>query len=283
MDVWRAYIDESYNAHVFCVGGFLAPEERWVAIEDQWGSRIHYENEKSALGGFPPITRYHATDCAGLKSEFSTTNGWDIARQIKLTKRLCEILDDARPIGLVVGGRIADMKKYLGNLPDCPKESLYDLCFRMSLLFIVATMRDNFKDAVAEVTIDQSKKFGQVARNGFAVMKADEDVPYLKDCFTELHVRDSKTCLRLQAADFMAYEAMRQLEVLRQGKDTVRKSMGAIIGTDIPLQIAQFNDQNFADFTRMVENKKAGRPTGEGIASGLGLPITSGHRLAHLP
>ena len=36
-----------------------------------------------------PISRYHATDCANLKKEFDKKNGWDIKKQINLTKRLC--------------------------------------------------------------------------------------------------------------------------------------------------------------------------------------------------
>ena len=71
-------------------------------------------------------------------------------------------------------------------------------------------------------------------------MSRDESVPYLKDCFTELATEESKTCVRLQAADFMAYEAMRRLEVIRRGRGDVRKSLQALIGTEIPLRIAQF-------------------------------------------
>ena len=110
---WRAYFDESYNQQTFCVGGFLAPEERWASIEEQWSARILAENERSALAGYPAISRYHATDCAHLKKEFSPKNGWDVLRQIKLTRRVCEIIDECRPIGLGIGGRVADLKGFL--------------------------------------------------------------------------------------------------------------------------------------------------------------------------
>ena len=123
MEQWRVYIDESYNEHVFCVGGFLAPEPLWQSIDEQWSARLHYENEKSRIAGYPPITRYHARECANLKGEFAKSRGWDIDRQIKLTKRLCGIIGDEGPAGLVVGGRIKDMRGFLGGAPDCPKES----------------------------------------------------------------------------------------------------------------------------------------------------------------
>src|ERR1700685_1218232 len=83
---WHAYLDESYNAQTFCVGGFMAPIGTWSKIETPWKQRIDFENRKSAKKGFPPISRYHATDCANLKKEFTETNGWSIDRQIELSK-----------------------------------------------------------------------------------------------------------------------------------------------------------------------------------------------------
>jgi len=97
MAPWELYIDESYNDHVFCVGGFLAHPGTWGEITTAWQDRIAYENRKSAVKGFPPLTRYHATDCANLKQEFDEKKGWNIDRQIRLAKRLCKIIGDAGP------------------------------------------------------------------------------------------------------------------------------------------------------------------------------------------
>jgi hypothetical protein len=280
---WRAYLDESYNEHVFCVGGFLAPEPLWKSLEDQWVARLQYENEKSAVGGYPRITRYHATDCANLKGEFQETRGWDINRQVKLTKRLCEIIGDEAPAGLVVGGRTEDMKAFLNGAPDCPKQSLYDLCFRMTMLLIVSVMRERFPGTRVGIVIDRGKNFESVARHGFEFMSEDDTVPYLRECFTGLDVEDSVTCTRLQAADFMAYEAMRQLEFLRRGRHDMRKSLRALIGTEIPLHISQFTEQNFSDMRKMIDNGNAGRRTDDGVDSGIEMAVTSGHALSLLP
>jgi hypothetical protein len=106
------YIDESYNSHVFCIGGFLAPASLWTATSGRWQERIAYESRKSALKGFPPISRYHATDCANLKREFDARRGWSIKRQIALAKRLCEIIGESGMIGIAVGGRIVDVRQH---------------------------------------------------------------------------------------------------------------------------------------------------------------------------
>jgi len=280
---WRTYIDESYNEHVFCVGGFLAPEPLWKSFADQWGARIQYENEKSSIAGYPRITRYHASDCANLKGEFRESRGWDIDRQIKLTKRLCGIIGDEGPAGLVVGGRTADMKAFLNGTPDCPKQSLYEICFRMTMLLVVSVMRERFPGTRVGLVIDRGRNFESVARQAFDSMSKDETVPYLKECFTGLDVEDSVLSAPLQAADFMAYEAMRQLELLRRGREDMRKSLHALIGTEIPLHISQFTEQNFADMRKMIDNNKAGMRIDEGIESGIEMAVTSGHSLSLLP
>ena len=101
--------------------------------------------------------------------------------------------------------------------------------------------------------------------------------------FTELRPENSREWAELQAADFLAYEAMRQLDGIRRGTDLVRKSLQALIGTEIPLHISQFTDENFADMRRMVENKMNGRPVGEGVISGLAVPVDSEHPMSLLP
>ena len=279
---WEFYIDESYNSHVFCVGGFLAHPDTWKELTNAWQDRISYENRRSAIKSFPPISRYHATDCANLKKEFGEKKGWDIGRQIRLTKRLCKIIGKAGPCGIVTGGRVEDMKQYLGNIEDSPNASLYDICFRMSLVTLVGVIRDQFHGMRVKVVYDHTEEFGSVAKNGFGALKDDETVAYLKDCFTEIVPADSRNCVPLQPADFLVYEALRQLNGIKKGDDQIRKSMQALIGTDIPLHTAQFTDANFADMKRMRDNKTEGRPIGEGVESALAIAVSSAD-LSRLP
>jgi len=279
---WEFYIDESYNSHVFCVGGFLAHPDTWKELTNAWQDRISYENRKSAIKSLPLISRYHATDCANLKRDFDEKKGWDIERQVRFTKRLCQIIGDAGPCGIVIGGRLEDMKQYLGDIKDCPKASLYDVCFRMSLVTVVGMIREQFTGMTVRVIYDQTKEFGSVAKNGFEALKDDATVEYLKDCFTEIAPADSRDCIPLQSADLLAYTSMRQLDGIRKGSTQIRKSLEAIIGADIPLHIAQFTDENFADMKRMLDNKKNGKPIGEGVESALAVAVSSAD-LARLP
>lgn len=283
IDPWEFYIDESYNRHVFCVGGFLAHPEMWKEISDAWQARIECESRRSAIKGFPPISRYHATDCANLKKEFDEKKGWDVPRQIRLTKRLCRIIGNAGPCGIVIGGRIDDMKQYLGAIEGCPRASLYDICFRMSLVTVVSVIRDRFPGMKVKVIYDHTEEFGSVAKNGFEALKDDDGVAYLRDCFTEIVPADSRKCIPLQPTDFLTYEALRRLDGIRKGNEQIRKSLQSLIGTDIPLHIAQFTDENFADMKRMLDNKRSGRQISEGVESALAVAVSSERLLAPLP
>jgi hypothetical protein len=118
MERWHAYIDESYTSKTFCIGGFLARESVWGDVSRAWSERIAYENRRSIKKGFQPISRYHATYCAHLKKEFSEKNGWSIHRQIRLTKRLCEIIGSNAMAGFVAGGGLDDIRKHLAPGAD---------------------------------------------------------------------------------------------------------------------------------------------------------------------
>jgi hypothetical protein len=102
-----AYLDESYNKRTFCVGGWILNEKQWPALETPWRQRIELERRNSIKKGFPPISRYHATDCANLKNEFDESKGWDVDRQVRLSKKLLEIISKRPLHGVVIGGQLS--------------------------------------------------------------------------------------------------------------------------------------------------------------------------------
>jgi hypothetical protein len=265
MQIWHAYLDESYNAKTFCVGGFLAPEGIWRGISHDWSERIGYENRRSVKKGFKPISRYHATDCAHLKREFSENNGWDIPRQIKLTKRLCEILGAHGPTGIVVGGGISDVENYINPDTGEARSFLYSSCFKTCLLDIAALMREHVFDARVKVFYERGE-FESLAKEAFDMFKRDD--PGMFRCLVSAEPAGWETCVPLQTADFMAYQGFLRVDGSLKGKDAIRKSLQGLINKELPLSIVHFTDANFADIMKMIENKKAGRPIAEGVESG---------------
>ena len=280
MQSFDLYLNESYNDEVFCVGGFAARSQLWVdQITPKWQERIEYERRQSISHGFQPITHYHASDSSNLKKEFAPKHGWDKPRLHKFSKRLCEIVAQASPWGIVVGGRTADMERYLKLLAtgsDCPKESLYDLSFRLALMIVTTLVHDSDPSAKVNVVFDQTEDYGSVANRAFDSIKQDALKGDMEDVFVETQSADSRECVPLQLADFMAYEGMKRVDAVRTGRDQIRKSLQVLIGKEIPIDILQFTDQNFDDIHRMLKNHKAGRPLGEGVTSAISGVIQSG-------
>src|SRR6266581_652391 len=121
------YADESYNNLVMCVGGWLAPDGLWDEIEPKWKQRIEYENRISAKKGFPPISRYHASDCSNLKNEFDPAKGWSIPRQIRLVKKLVGIIGKKRLVGIGVGTSLQDYRIAYPTL-KAAQRNMYRIC-----------------------------------------------------------------------------------------------------------------------------------------------------------
>ncbi len=253
---WLDYVDESYNSRTFCVGGVLGRDDMWPRLQASWVRRINHENRTSARNGFPPISRYHATDCANLKKEFSEKNGWDIDRQIKLTKRLCKIIGEHPPVGLVFGGSLDDVQKYLPPEKERAKRCLYRLSFIMHMLDVGKIMERFFPNDRVSVFYDRSKEFGPIAEAAFKHFMEDKGVTHLAKYFVTCASMSWEDCVPLQPADFMTYEGMKRVDGRLRGKDEIKKSLAALLGNQIPIQIGHFSDQNFQDALRLEKKSR---------------------------
>jgi uncharacterized protein DUF3800 len=264
---WHVYLDESYNSHVFCVGGLLAPAGVCDRLAAQWADRLAYENRRSAKKSLPPISRYHATDCANLKREFRTENGWSVDRQILFSKRLCEIIRDSGIWVVAIGGLIEDIKPFLPP-GDVPKGLLCNLCLRMALVDISAIVRERYAGAKVTLFYDQGYDFGSEVVRVFKTFKDGiHTSDAIAECFETAEPKDSRECLPLQTADFIAYETMKRIDGLRKGRGDLRKALRHLHGSDTTLIMEQFTSEIFADMARMIMNRQSGRHPWEGVTS----------------
>ncbi len=269
--VWDFYLDESYNDdRTLCVGGFVAPRDMWDAITNRWRERLAYENRQSTKKGFPPIRRYHATDCEGGNKEFHHTKGWPRDRRKLQTRRLCEIIGESGPCGIVVGGRIDEVINHIDPAQHNAKETLYDICFRMTLMDVRQVMNVRFPGALVRVIYDDSN-YGNTVRRAFQRMKDESSI--VAERFTELVPGNSVTDLELQAADFLAYEGFKLLNDAGKSNEEMRLWLRKLLGKKTPMQITRFTDENFKDLRKMIDNIKEGRTLDEGVTSKLEVSV----------
>jgi hypothetical protein len=268
MQLWHGFIDEGYrDERAFCLGAVYAPQYVCDALGESLRTAILAVNERLAVGGSPPIDRYHATDCAGLHKKFSKKRGWDIDRQIKFTKRICEILIEENATASAFGGSFADLRPHLDPSED-EKKFWYLLCFKMLIHSLTAMLEVRYPDDRLVIYYDDSPKFGSLAKRAYqdfmesTATKARQK--YLLDCKPTTWREKTE----LQLADYVTLQGLWRIDGSARGDNTVKKSLAALIG-NMPISIERFSEQNFIDMMRMHENVQAGLPIGDGVDSKL--------------
>jgi hypothetical protein len=237
---FTSYHDESYSAKrdTLCVGGWLARDSVWDDIERDWKARIDYENRKSAQKGFPAISRYHAADCANLKKEFAENKGWDVDRQIKLSKRLCGIISKHRPYGIVAGGIGSEFATVDQSLTGPERvKAMYAASFRIYLYMVAETMTTNFPDDRVTLFFDRTKDFESIVAAEYKGFREHPRLGYMADSIITVAPLGWEDAIALQPADLLAYEGFKRVGVSME--EGVRKALLAMIGDRTPLAVAR--------------------------------------------
>jgi hypothetical protein len=268
MTIWHSFFDEGYNdSTTFCIGSIFAPDYACAEMGDALSSRIAYENTKLEMQGYPTISRYHATDCAALRKEFSAKRGWDQDRQINLTKRICKILVEEGANGAVVGGGYKDIRPYL-ELQANERKFLYSLSFKVLILMKTTFLRNNFPDDRLKIFYDVSPEFVSIAKAAERDFRDDPATDGLTEYLIGCEPVTWRDKPEMQLADFMTFQGFRRIASSLNGSDRIMKSLDTLIGR-MPITIERFQSQNFADMIRMHDNDRSGRPINEGVASSM--------------
>jgi hypothetical protein len=240
--VLKAYFDESYDRSTMCVGGWLCHEDTWKVIEKNWLARVGHERRIAIKHGHKPIRRYHATDCGNLKREFSKKNGWDIPRQIRLTKKLIGIIGTAnpQPVGIVIGMSLDELKLVR---PDFTAQELkwwaYYFCFRECLDNVGKGMQEWFTHEKVSVVYEGSTDLSSAALKVFQEMKENQ-LPFAHH-FKTVAPGFWSDFTALQPADLIAYEGFKLSAAYKRGSVHLRKSLEAVIGHDIQIRAGIYN------------------------------------------
>jgi hypothetical protein len=238
------YSDESYNRNTICMGGWLAREHVWKQIEHKWKQRIEFESRVSIKKGLKPLSRYHAADCASRRGEFE---GWHQDRQIRLTKRLIEMLQEQRTSGLWAVAIGASLEDFVDIEPSLSKHQLkkecYKFCVNLALRHLCHAMKNYFPGEKVTIFHD-SGDF--VADAQYAFSKFTD----CSDQFVTLAPLRWDQAIALQPADMIAYEVMRLADKRFQGDSAIRKSLQQIMGKEIPGVYAYLKRGAFQEFKR---------------------------------
>jgi hypothetical protein len=246
-----AYLDESYNNRTFCVGGWILPEKAWTPLENNWRQRIELERRNSIKKGFPPISRYHASDCSSLVGEFDRSKGWDNERQKRFSKKLLGIIAKHRPHGVVIGGSIALFQKHFPEDKKRWRQAMYYISIALVMNELNEIRKVHYPSERITIFYDGGK-LSPMASRAFSSLKNDgprngEDVA---QHFVTMAPLGWEDCLLLQPADLLAFEGMKRVDGHLSGNSAIRKSFAALLGKKVDIGVAVFTDEYFREIKK---------------------------------
>jgi hypothetical protein len=198
--------DESYkDARSLMVGGWIGEEEQWRTVQNQWGAAIAYENQ--TLPENRKISRYHASEMNARDHEFQ---GWENERMVRLTKSLLEIVGKSGMTAVTCG---VDLAAFLSIFPhrDPPDYGVaYGMCMKQLMLKIAEAM-EHWEPDYRVALVHDHGDWDKLAYDGFYQLVDDPKWEH-RERFVSITPLSSYADIGLQAADLIAYEAMRQLD-----------------------------------------------------------------------
>jgi hypothetical protein len=199
--ILQSYLDESSDGKkedIFCVGGFLANEQHWKAMQDAWLERLRVPDE---------IPYFRATACKGVHEPFFRLRqkyGSDAQNVAdKLRADLESILLSHHWIGFGVGVVIADYREVWHAFP--PARRLYrkdpvEAAFSQMFYEIARATKSAAPEHQVAFIIDDSTYSGKIA-DAFKALKIVN--PSLAGTIATLAPLDDKVTPPLQMADLI--------------------------------------------------------------------------------
>jgi hypothetical protein len=203
-----AYCDESYDDKgiVFTVAGFLAKEEEWARLADRWAARCLQDG----------IDCYHATDCA---------NGWNdflpLSNEIciALNTDLITYLTETKLAGFAVSISNKDFSDVISCAPKARTilgSDPYYLAFQLFILQVCHEINQVYPEYPLAFVFEQNEKVSGRAKRVYDDVRKKN--PELAACMGTLIYADRRKLTPLQAADELAFEAMKNTLGWLQGR-----------------------------------------------------------------
>lgn len=236
----RGYIDESYGmdnddpkTQIFTLSCAMSNIKGWAAIESSWRKCLAAKNRSLKAQNRKPISRYHATDCAGFHNEFGD---WKKDEQIPFVKDLLASM--TRGDGWVnVIAYSMPMEAFLADFPECADDPLPHCYSLVKLLMLeivnqihLAQRKSGRVKHTDIVLFHERCPFDGAILNSFNKAIADETFEE-RGMFRSIAPLGWETCTALQPADLVAYETFKDAQRQFSGRPR-HKSLDFLLSTD---------------------------------------------------
>lgn len=237
----------------------MCSDEEWREIGRRWEERIRYERQISFKKHQRLISRFHASDCSTFNGDF---RGWSQPRQVRLMKKLIEIIGQSKPVGIAVTAQLGD---FISGYPDQEKQrhrGCYFFCMMAVLLLIGDWLQARLPGERVAIVYDRGTLSDWGAQKAFTCMKADGGWNN-RNSFVSMAPIGWEECVPLQAADLLAYEGYKVVDRYNPEKTELRRSLESIIGHGVPIQVQTYQPDAFQKLAgmQMIMSEAQGNPS----------------------
>jgi len=103
----QTFCDETSNAEVYCVGGYLFKPENVSRFEDQWDEIMLPLKSRG-------INAFHASDCAIGENEFANLS---LAERMALMRDLIDLIHATAEVGYIAEVQHEDYRQWIAHNP----------------------------------------------------------------------------------------------------------------------------------------------------------------------
>jgi hypothetical protein len=258
----KGYIDESYNTRMFTLSAVLGTGLNWAYFESAWKKRVAAKNKELKVSGRPKISRVHASDLSNRKGEFE---GWTTEEQIAFTQDLIGVFGKAHYLFITAYSMPLDL--FVAEFPES-RNKVLPSCYAILLKFLMFETGDMYERAKARgdvrpvniALIHDRSSYDAVLLDTFNKMLDDKGFEGRK-YFSSITPLAWDQCIPLQAADFLAYENMKDSDRLATGSPrTKRKSLAALLDlSSLGGATRRFDAKTLRDMREFVERERKKR------------------------
>jgi hypothetical protein len=177
-----------------------------------------------------------------------------VRRQIRLTKKLIEIIGTSRPspVGIAVGLSLKELRIARSDFSENQvKESAYFLCMCECLNHIGQATDECFPSERVMVIHDASKEFDKWALEAYQQMFVSLRFPYTH-CFVSIAPGSWTNFPALQPADLIAYEGFKLTAARKRGSEDLRKSLQSVIGHGVVINAGFYKPEGVEILANLV-------------------------------
>jgi hypothetical protein len=228
LSLFTAYLDDSGNhdgAKSLVIAGFLGLTIDWVNFEILWANLLN----RYAL------THVRGTKLASFRGEFET---WNAKKRHRFVEDMVQTLNVAGLLGIAATLDERVFKEVFPQATIALADKAFGLLFR--LLALKMCSRVSCGDGEISFVLEDGSRDDSDAKRVFESLKTRKSDPLARKLGT-FAVASKKAFGALQAADFLAYNAYRNMDAIRSGA-VVHETFGQLLRLGYPqLMVVELN------------------------------------------